>query len=114
MTKKQKAPTAGMKKAQRKVSALESSAPKKVGSIGDTQVASTNPMAGTVNEYKQFVRSKKFRPTVEGTSDTTGEIRGFKVPGNKNKNLNKNVAKAESRGQAFIKASDQGKLFEGR
>ena len=53
------------------------------------------------------------RPVVVGLSDATGEIRTFPAKG-KARNFDKSISKAESRATAFINASTEGKLFEGR
>jgi hypothetical protein len=114
MTKKQNVPTTGMKKAQNRVAKLEAAEPKSTGA-GYTQVRDKDTFTGTYsNKGKTYTTSTKFTPTVEAASDTTGEIRGYRVAGKSNKDFKKNLAKAESRGKAFIEASDQGKLFEGR
>jgi hypothetical protein len=114
MPKKQNVPTTGLKKAKAKVAKLEDSTPKSTGA-GYTQVRSKDTFTGTYsNKDKTYSTSTKFTPTVEAASDTTGEIRGYRAAGKNNKDLKKNLAKAESRGKAFIEASDQGKLFEGK
>lgn len=113
MAKKSKGTSAGLKKAQARVAKLENDKPKSVNA-GSTQLRSQDTFSGTYNSKdKTYTTSKKFNPTVEATSDTTGEIRGYRLPGKSNKDFKKNLAKAETRGQAFIEASDQGRKFEG-
>jgi hypothetical protein len=53
------------------------------------------------------------KPAIEA-SDTNGEIRTFPVSGNKLKNFNKNVAKAESRSRVFINETAGRQLEENK
>ena len=99
-------PSAGMSKVLKKADKITNVKRVGHGDGGEISVA-------TKHFSPQGPDSGTNQPVVEGLSDTTGEIRTFPTKG-KARNLDKNISKAESRATAFINASTEGKLFEGR
>lgn len=102
MPKNSSKPSAGSRKAVKKA--------EKLG--GNLKEAGDGRTAVTTEHYTDKGTTVP-KAGVEGHSDTTGEIRTFPAKG-KLSNFKQNMGKAESRATAFINASSEGKLFEGR
>jgi hypothetical protein len=98
MGKKSTKTSAGVKKLEKKIE----SAPEKT--YGKSYPA-PNPQARAkgviVHEGESRLVKAGNKPAIEA-SDDSGELRTFPVPGNKLKNFNKNVTRAESRAKAFM------------
>jgi len=98
MGKKSTKTSAGVKKLEKKI---ESAPEKTYGKSYPAPNPEYRAKGVMVNEGTSKLVKDGRKPAIEA-SDDIGEIRSFPVPGNKLKNFNKNVTKAESRAKAFM------------
>jgi len=102
-----------MSKKSTTLSAGARKAVKKAEKIGGKLKPSGNGQTVVSTEHYTDKGTTVPKAVVEGQADSTGEIRTFPIKGKLSK-FKQNMGKAESRAAAFIKASSEGKLFEGR
>lgn len=102
--------SAGVKKLEKKIAAAPQKtygkaepAPNPISRAKGVMVhEGTSKLVKNSSEEAAFGNKNRVgKPAVEA-SDYSGELRTFPVPGNKLKNFNKNVAKAESRAKIFM------------